>query len=153
MSPKILFISISPVFCGSVLFQGYLTSGSQNGCVYAWTTHSPIHICWQRYHSKNEETLSPKVSSNASLKFIGMNQSVWPGGMNGLLHFPMSYTSPRELILNGQPMPRACRKGKGAWCWECNPQKSTVVALGISVRLQLINYSSPTSQKQCTWWQ
>lgn len=105
------------------------------------------------YLCKSWKTSFSQIPSNVSLQLIGLNQSVWPGERNGLIPFPHIVYLTSRVDSSGQPRPRASRKGKEKWCWECHPQRSMGLASRKKCLPSLISDSSRTSQKQCARWQ
>lgn len=130
MSPKILFIS----FFSCLLWFCFISS-LPDVRVTKWL-HVPLNYTLPYPHLLTKD-ITQRMKNLYPQRFPTMSPGIllaWTnlcdqGEWMGWFTFPMSYTSPRELILNGQPTPRTCREGKGAWCWECNPQKSTLVAI------------------------
>lgn len=155
MSPKILFISLSPIcllwFCFISRLPD-LRAANWLPLLLGYMLPYP-HLLTKGVTQRMRTLYSqrfPAMTPWSSLAWTNLcDQAEWMGWFT----FPISYTSSWDVTLNGQPRPRAYRKGEGTGGWERNPQKSTVAAPGISVCLRLINCSSQTSPKQCAWWQ
>lgn len=155
MSPKVLFISFSPI---CLLWLCFISRLAYLG-VTRWLPINPgLHASLFPSVDSGVTERTKKFHSHKSPAMFSWSSLAWTnlcGQGEGIMLIPLPYiiylTS--RVDPNGQPRPRAYRKGKEKWCWECNPQRSAAALADSDKCLPpLLNYSSQTSQKQCTKW-